>query len=196
MLCRFMDNFLALIIGVGLSAACGFRVFVPLLVMSIAAHTGHLHLARSFQWIGSDIALMTFSIATLAEVAGYYIPWVDHVLDMMSSPAAVVAGTIVTAAMISDMSPFLKWTLAVIAGGGTAGLVQGATVFTRGASTATTAGLGNPVVATIELIGAVLTSILSLWVPIAGICLAMLLLLFFGKRIYLRVFRKSFSRPI
>lgn len=191
-----MENFLALIIGIGLSAACGFRVFVPLLVMSIASHTGHLHLARSFQWIGSDAALVAFSIATLAEVAGYYIPWVDHLLDTMATPAAVVAGTIVTAAMISDLSPFLKWTLAVIAGGGTAGLVQGATVFTRGASTATTGGLANPLFATVELFGSIFTSILSLWVPIAGICLALLLVLFFGKKIYLKVFRKNISRRV
>ena len=191
-----MENFLALIIGIGLSAACGFRVFVPLLVMSIAAHTGHLHFAHNFHWIGSDVALATFSIATLIEIAGYYIPWLDHALDTIASPAAVIAGTIVTAAMISDLTPFLKWTLAVIAGGGTAGLVQGATVFTRGASTATTGGIANPVFATIELFGSAFTSILSLWVPVAGICLALLLLLFFGKKIYLKVFHKSFPRHI
>ncbi len=191
-----MENFLALIVGIGLSAACGFRVFVPLLVMSVAAHTGHLHLARSFQWLGSDIALVAFSVATVVEIAGYYVPWLDHLLDTLATPAAVVAGTIVTAAMVSDLSPFLKWTLAIIAGGGTAGLVQGATVFTRGASTATTGGLANPVFATIELVGSLFTSILSLMVPVAGISLALLLLLFFGKKIYLRVFRKSISRQV
>jgi hypothetical protein len=194
--CKAMENFLALIIGVGLSAACGFRVFVPLLVMSIAAHTGHLELTRSFQWIGSDVALITFIVATLAEIAGYYIPWIDHILDTVATPAAIIAGTIVTAAMISDLSPFLKWTLAVVAGGGTAGLVQSSTVFTRAASTATTGGLANPVFATVELGGSILTSIFSLWVPIAGISLAMLLLLFFGKKMYLRVFRKTLSRQI
>jgi hypothetical protein len=191
-----MDAFLALIIGVGLSAACGFRVFVPLLVMSIAAHTGNLHLARSFQWIGSDVALFTFAIATIVEVAGYYIPWLDHLLDTIASPAAVVAGTIITAAIVTDMSPFMKWTLAVIAGGGTAGLVQGATVFTRGASTATTGGFGNPIFATIELGGSIFTSLLSLFVPIAGVCLAMLVLVFLSRKVYLRVSHKRFAPRI
>ena len=188
-----MDTLLALVIGIGLSAACGFRVFVPLLIMSIAAHTGHLTLAPSFKWIGSDLALFTFTIATLAEIAGYYIPWFDHLLDTMATPAAIIAGTIVTAAMVSGMSPFLKWTLAVIAGGGTAGLVQSATVLTRGASTATTGGFANPIFATIELGGSIFTSILSLWIPIAGVALALFLLIFLGKKVYGRIFRKRLT---
>ncbi|MDB6024715.1 MAG: putative rane protein [Verrucomicrobiales bacterium] len=188
-----MDTLLALIIGIGLSAACGFRVFVPLLITSIAAHAGYLQLAKSFQWIGSDVALITFSIATILEIAGYYIPWFDHFLDTMATPAAVIAGTLLTAAMISGMSPFLKWTLAVIAGGGTAGLVQGATVLTRGASTATTGGLANPIFATIELGGSIFMSVVTLWIPVVGICLAITVFVFLSRKVYLRLSRKKLS---
>ena len=163
-----METLLSICLGIGLSAACGFRVFVPLLVMNVASLTGHLHLAHGFEWLGSYPALITFSVATVVEIAGYYIPWVDHLLDTMATPAAVVAGTIVTASVVSDMSPFLRWTLAVIAGGGAAGLVQGGTVVTRGASTATTGGLANPVVSTIELIGSVVTSILAIVAPVVA----------------------------
>src|SRR6187549_3150374 len=145
-----MDLFLSLCIGIGLSAACGFRIFVPLLVMSVAAKSGHLSFVSSFQWMGSDVALITFAVATCIEIAAYYIPWLDHALDVIATPAAIVAGTIVTASMVGGMSPFLKWTLAVIAGGGAAGLVQGTTVVARGTSTATTGGIGNPIFATIE----------------------------------------------
>src|SRR5437763_11567122 len=106
---------LALCIGVGLSAACGFRVFVPLLIMSIAASSGHLNLAPGFQWIASPAAMAAFSVATVLEVAGYYIPWVDHLLDTIATPAAIIAGTIVTASMVTGMSPFMRWTLALIA---------------------------------------------------------------------------------
>src|SRR5262245_22853156 len=127
---------LAFCVGVGLSAACGFRVFVPLLIMSIAANSGHLNLASGFQWIGYPVALIAFSVATIIEVAGYYIPWVDHLLDTIATPAAVIAGTLVTASMVTGMSPFMRWTLALIAGGGAASLVQGATVLARGVSTA------------------------------------------------------------
>ncbi|MGI8965726.1 MAG: DUF4126 domain-containing protein, partial [Limisphaerales bacterium] len=169
-----MEPILAILMGIGLSAACGFRVFVPLLIMSIAAHTGHLHLAKSFEWIGSDFAIAAFGLATALEIAGYYIPWVDHFLDTVATPAAIVAGIIVTASMVSDMSPILKWTLAVIAGGGAAGLVQGATVLTRGASGVTTAGLANPVVATAELGGSIFTSLLAIFVPVLAVILIVL----------------------
>ena len=107
-------------------------------------------------------ALAAFSIATLFEVAAYYIPWVDNLLDTIAVPAATVAGTIVMASAVSEMSPFLKWGLAVIVGGGVAGTIQGFTSITRIASTATTGGLGNPVVSTVEAGGSVVMSILAI----------------------------------
>src|SRR5271157_4826658 len=127
-----MDIFLSICLGLGLSAACGFRVFVPMLVMSIASLSGHLHLAHGFEWLGSYPALVALSVATALEIAGYYIPWVDHFLDTIATPAALVAGTIVSASVVTDMSPFLRWTLAAIAGGGAASMVQATTVVTRG----------------------------------------------------------------
>jgi len=177
---------LSILVGVGLSAACGFRVFVPLLVMNLAALSGHLHLAQGFQWLASYPATIAFSVATCLEIAGYYIPWVDHLLDTMATPAAVVAGTIVTASMVSDMSPFLKWTLAVIAGGGAAGLVQGTTVITRGASTAATGGLGNPVVATLELAGALFTSLMAILAPVAVVALVLVVLAILARALLRR----------
>src|SRR5215469_198193 len=123
-----METFLSICVGVGLSAACGFRVFVPLLVMNIAALSGHLTLAHGFEWIGSYPALVAFSVATCLEIGGYFIPWLDHLLDTIATPTAIIAGTIISASIVTDLSPFLKWTLAVIAGGGAAGLVQSATV--------------------------------------------------------------------
>ena len=161
-----METVLSLLVGIGLSAACGFRIFVPLLVISVAAHTGHLTLAKGFAWMASDAALIAFAVATALEIAAYYVPWLDHFLDTLATPAAVIAGTIVTASLVADISPFLRWTLAVVAGGGVAGLVQGTSVVTRGLSTATTGGLGNPVVATAELGGSVITSLLALVAPV------------------------------
>ncbi len=182
-----METLLAICIGIGLSAACGFRVFVPLLVMNIAALSGHLALAHGFEWIGSYPALVAFSAATGLEVAGYYIPWVDHLLDTIATPAAIIAGTVVTASMVTHLSPFLRWTLAVIAGGGAAGMVQGTTVLTRGASTVTTAGLGNPMVATLELIGAVGLSILAIVAPVLAVLLLAGVLVFAGRTLVQRI---------
>ena len=174
---------LSLCIGIGLSAACGFRVFLPLQVMSIAAYAGHLNLAPGFEWIGSPAALAAFTVATTIEIAGYYVPWVDHLLDTMAAPAAFFAGSVATASMITDMSPFLRWTLAAIAGGGAASLVQGSTMLVRTISTATTAGIGNPVVATIELGGAVITSVMALVAPMLTLMALILLSFLIGRRL-------------
>jgi len=187
-----METILSLLIGMGLSAACGFRVFVPLLVVSLASRSGHLDLASGFEWMGSDAALIAFAAATVLEIAAYYIPWVDNLLDTVASPAAVVAGTLVTASLVSDMSPFLKWSLAIIAGGGIAGLVQGTTVVTRGASSAGTGGLANPILATAELGGSLFTSLLSLAMPWVVVLIIGALLFLAGWRF----FQRRPNRPV
>ncbi len=176
-----MSTLLSVCLGLGLSAACGFRIFVPLLVMSAAAHGGYLKLAPRFEWIGGTPALVTFAVATALEIGAYYIPWLDNLLDSLASPVAVVAGIVVTASVVTGLDPFLKWTLAVIAGGGLAGIFQAATGGTRGISLAATAGLGNPVVSTIEAAGSLLLSLLAIFVPLAALA-GVVLLLWLGVR--------------
>jgi hypothetical protein len=173
-----METLIGIPIGIGLSAACGFRVFVPLLVMNLASLTGHLHLGPGFEWMGSPYATVAFGTATLAEILAYYIPWLDHILDLIASPAAIIAGTVVTASMVLEMSPFLKWTLAIVAGGGAAAIVQGMTVALRTKSSALTAGMGNPLVATGELAGSVVTALLAVIVPILCLILVASLCIF------------------
>jgi hypothetical protein len=124
-----------------------------------------LELAPGFAWIGSTPALVALAIATLVEVGAYYVPLVDNLLDTVASPLAVVAGTVLAAAVIADLDPLLKWSLAIIAGGGTAALVQANTVAARLASSATTGGVGNPVVSTAELGGAAGVATLSVLAP-------------------------------
>ena len=137
------DLALSIVLGVALAAATGFRVFLPMLIVSGAAYTGHLHLDDGFAWLGTRSALMMLSVAALAEVLAYYIPVVDNLLDTLATPAAFVAGTIVSAAVMIDAPPMVKWTAAVIAGGGVAGLTQGLTGILRAHSTVLTGGLGR-----------------------------------------------------
>ncbi len=181
-----MQGILAFFVGVGLAATCGFRVFVPLLGLSIAHHLGHVPLSHGFEWIGSWPAMIAFGAATIFEVGAYYIPWLDHLLDVIATPAAVVAGTIVTASMLGEMSPFLRWPLGIIAGGGVAGVVQGSSILVRGASTATTGGIGNPLVSTGELAASVVGTIVSIVLPIVAIVLVGLILFFIFRRIFRR----------
>ncbi|MHB1156779.1 MAG: DUF4126 domain-containing protein [Phycisphaerales bacterium] len=181
----------ALSMGIALAAATGCRVFVPLLVLSLAAQGQHplIHLAPGFQWIASPAAMVIFASATVMEIAGYYIPWVDHLLDTLATPAATVAGIIAAAAALGDIDPALKWTLAVIAGGGVASAIQLLTVTTRAASTVTTAGVGNPVVSTAEAAGSIVLSILALVIPVL-VALIVLLLIAWLIRKFLRHSRK------
>ena len=166
-----MDTAVSIALGIGLAAAVGFRVFVPLLVTSIAAYTGHLHLDENFAWLGSLTAMTMLGVAALVEVLAYYIPAVDNLLDTITGPLAMIAGTVVAAAVITDLPPLIKWSTAIIAGGGVAAITQGVTTLVRAKSTAFTAGLGNPVVSTAELIAAVVTALLALLAPLLAIAL-------------------------
>ena len=186
------DMALSIVLGVALAAATGFRVFLPMLVVSGAAYAGHLHLDDSFAWLGTQSALMMLSVAALVEVLAYYIPVVDNLLDVLATPAAFIAGTIVSAAVMTDMPPMVKWTAAVVAGGGIAGVTQGVTGILRAHSTVLTAGLGNAVISTAELGGAVLISFLALAEPVVAIGLVVLFLLV-AIRVLRRLLREGKS---
>ena len=171
-----LDLGLSVALGIGLAAATGFRLFLPLLVLSVAAWTGHANLSDSFAWLGTTAAVIMLGTAAVVEIAAFYIPGVDNLLDTLATPGAVVAGTIASAAVMTDVPPMVKWTTAVIAGGGVAGITQGLTTVLRAKSTVFTGGLGNSVVATAELGGASLISILALAAPVAALALVVLFL--------------------
>jgi hypothetical protein len=169
---------MSVIIGVALSATCGFRVFVPFLGMAIACKAGHLTLSPGFEWIASYPAIVAFAVAAVFEIATYYIPWLDNIMDSITTPAAIVAGTIITASVIGDVSPLLQWSLAIIAGGGVAGTIQASSVILRGTSTVTTGGIANPIVSTFELIASIVGTILALVLPIIAISLILLFIIY------------------
>jgi hypothetical protein len=183
-----MNTLLSVLLGIGLSAACGFRIFVPFLLVGIAARTGHVTLGPTFAWMAATPALIALGVATVLEIAAYTIPWLDHLLDLIATPAAVVAGMVMTASVVTGLDPMLKWTLALIAGGGIAGTVQALTVGTRKVSLLTTGGLANPVVSTIELLGAVLLTLLAIALPLLAFAV-IAWALFFGVRHLLRLMR-------
>jgi hypothetical protein len=161
-----VETILGLMIGICLSAACGFRVFVPMLGVSIAALSGNITLSPGFEWIGTWPALIAFATATVMEIGVYYVPWIDNAMDSLMTPAAVAAGIILTASAVKDLSPFLKWSLAIVAGGGVAALVQVGTVAIRGGSSGFTGGLANHLLSTTELVGAILVTILAILLPL------------------------------
>ncbi len=165
-----MDILLAILLGIGLSAACGFRVFVPFFIMSVTKLSGQLDIAPGFDWVGTWPAFTALLVATIVEIAAHYIPWVDNALDTIATPAAALAGAIATSSAVTDISPFLEWMLTII-GGGVATTVQVSTVALRGLSTGTTGGFANPVIATSELAGSTITSLVSIIVPAVAVTL-------------------------
>lgn len=185
-----LDTVTALALGLALAAACGFRVFVPLLVLSMGAKAGMVPLTDGFAWMASYPAMLAFAVATVVEVVAYFVPLVDNALDTVATPAAMVAGVVAMASTAVDLDPLVKWSLAIIAGGGAAGVVQSGTALGRAASTLTTGGLGNFVLSILEFVGSVVLSILALLLPIlAAAAVAILLLTIavrMGKRLFLR----------
>ena len=173
---------MSILIGIALSATCGFRVFVPLLAVNIGTRANDadgqplIELAAGFDWLSSDIAMMVFLVAAIFEIGGYYIPWIDNLLDSVASPAAIVAGTLITASFITGMDPWLQWLLGLIAGGSAAAAVQATTVVTRASSSVPTGGLGTPIVSSVETSGAFLGSALSILAAPFAVGIFMLLL--------------------
>jgi hypothetical protein len=180
-------------LGVGLAACCGFRVFVPLLVASVATRLHIIGVMPGFEWIGSWSALIGLSAATAVELAAYYIPWLDNVLDTLAAPASIIAGTLLSTSFLHIDNPVLDWGLGLMLGGGSAGLVQAGTSLLRLGSTATTGGLGNPVVATGENIASLGLSVLAVLVPLFAFVVIVFVLLFIVARL-LRRGRVWFSK--
>ncbi len=176
-----IESLLSIALGLGLAAATGFRIFVPLLIAGLAARFGYLPLGDGFQWLASTPALVMLVTAAVAETLAYYIPGVDHVLDVIASPATLAAGAVASAAVMVDIPPAVMWPLAIIAGGGAAGLTKGSTALLRAKSGAMTGGLANPVVSTVETVGATGLAVLAIVVPV--LCLvAVVALLYWGTR--------------
>lgn len=171
-----MESLIGVLVGIGLSAASGLRVFIPLLGLSIAGHYGILPLGESFTWLASWQAMLAFGVAALLEVGAYYIPWLDHALDALLAPAAAVAGTLMTASTLGDASPLLKWSFAIIAGGGVSSLVHFGTSAVRAAVSLPTGGLGNPLVSSAEGIGALALSLLAIFIPILAFAVVLWML--------------------
>lgn len=177
-----LESLIAVAIGIGLAAAAGFRVFTPFLVAGLAARWGVLPLADGFTWLASTGALVTLGTATVLEVSAYYIPGVDHVLDLLASPAAVLAGVIASAAVMADIPPAILWPVAIIGGGGVAGLTKASSAVVRAKAGLTTAGLANPVVATGETAGAVGLAIAAIVIPLVCLFVVAVVVLWLARK--------------
>ncbi|WP_298117279.1 DUF4126 domain-containing protein [Flavobacterium sp.] len=170
-----LETILSICLGIGLASASGFRVFLPVFALSLASYFNVIPLNESWAWIGGLPALISFGVAMIFEIFGYYIPFIDNLLDTIATPLAAIAGFIVMASTMVDISPTMTTILAIIAGSGSATAFQGLTTTTRLASSVKTAGLGNPVVSTAETGTAITLSSLAIFLPILAIILVVII---------------------
>ena len=190
---EFLPFLISLFVGIGLAAATGFRVFLPIFFLSLGSYLGWIPLDQSYAWIGGLPAVIATGLATIVEILAYYIPFVDNILDSITVPLATIAGSLLFASQFTEVSNWIQWSLAIIAGGGTAATISSVFAGTRVASSGTTAGVANPAISTIETIGSTIMSILAIFIPIlAGICVLVILYLAFkfGKKLLDKVRKK------
>lgn len=176
-----IETIISICLGIGLAASVGFRVFLPLFALSLASYFDVWQLNESWQWIGNTAALITLGVATLVEIFAYFIPYIDNLLDSITVPLAALAGTAVMMSTVADLSPVITWSLAIIAGGGTAAAIAGTFSTTRLASTATTGGIANPIVSALETATATVMSVVSIFLPILATVLVLIILFILFK---------------
>ena len=183
---------LSLSLGLGLAAACGFRVFIPPLMMGVGSRLDLYKLEGSFVWVDDNWAIAIFAVATLLEIGGYFIPWIDNLLDTVATPAAIIGGIFVTSASLEgELDSSAQWTLSVIAGGSVSGVIQLGTVATRAISTGTTGGLANPIISLLEAVASILCILISLFL-VAIIPIVIIFLIWKSIR-YIQITKKEIT---
>ena len=191
---EYFPYILSMCIGLGLAAATGFRVFLPFFIVSLCSYLNWIPMQESWSWLGSLTALVLFGTAMVFEILAYYIPFIDNILDTIAVPLSAVAGTLLFSSQFSESNEVIKWGLGIIAGGGTAATISTGISGLRALSSTTTAGVGNPVVATVENAGATTMSALALILPIIAFTLVVIiifLMIKFGKKLWQKLFLKK-----
>lgn len=185
-----MEILLIFFMAIGLSSACGYRVFIPPLIMNISHHAGYLTLNSNFNWLVSDFSFFVLLLASILEISSYYVPWLDNLLDTISFPLSIIAGTILTSSFITGIDPAFAWTLSAIVGGGSAGVISSSTSAIRMISTTTTGGLTNPIISTLENIMSFVISILSIIAPLIAIIISIFFIYKIKNRKRIRILRR------
>ena len=178
-----MESLISMALGIGLAAAAGFRVFVPLFALSLASYFNVWPLNEQWQWLASPFALMILAAACIAEALAYLIPWFDNLLDTLAVPLAGLAGTAVMASTMADLNPAVTWALAIIGGGGAAAVIKGVNAGGRAVSTATTGGVANPIFSIWETVSAAFMSFLAIFFPVLAV-IAVIILAFIMYKIW------------
>lgn len=167
----------------GLSLSAGLNAYIPLLIVAVFARFDMITLSEPFAPLESWWAIGVLGVLLIVEVLVDKVPAVDTVNDVINTIIRPAAGAILfaaTAGTITEMSPVLSVILGILA----AGTVHAGKSLARPVVTATTAGVGNPIVSTAEDVVSALTSFLAIVLPWMALIIALLgILLFLNFRL-------------
>ena len=181
---------IAFCLGIGLSAACGIRAFLPLLLVALNQRFNLIQTSFHLEWLDNNIVLIVLCVATIIELIAYYIPLIDHALDFIGSPLVFLVGAMSMASVIPDMPVYIDNILSIILGGSTALSMNGLMGIGRMKTTTLSAGAANPVYATLENIVSMVLTLLSFIIPVIIACL-IILLVFLSLKGIRRFFNRS-----
>jgi hypothetical protein len=164
-----MELLSGLLSSLGLSGAAGLNAYVPLLVVGLLSRLGVMHLNGPFDLLANPWVLLAVGVLGVLDFVGDKIPGVDSALHLVGGLINTAAGAVLFAAQtgVADVPPALSLALGVIVAGG----VHATRTAVRPVATATTGGLGNPLVSTLEDGTSLLLSLLAVFMPVLAVLL-------------------------
>lgn len=178
-----LDQIFVLLASLGLSLSAGVRAYLPVLAVAIASHLDkvggfQITLRPEFIWVGDPLFIGLLVILTIYEISADKIPVIDHLNDTVHTVIRPLSGALIfvsTNNLLTDHGT----ALVIVAGllgasiAGTTHVAKAAVV--RPATTVTTMGLANPIVSLAEDALVIFTTLLSLFAPILGALLFVIL---------------------
>ncbi|MCW3097173.1 MAG: putative transrane protein [Chthonomonadaceae bacterium] len=170
-----------LMMGVSLAACCGLRAWMPMLIVSLLAKAGYVHLSPSFSFLARNDALIIFGVATVLELLGDKVIVIDHFLDAIGTVVRPAVGTVLASSMLTHLDPLAATTLGLIAGGTSAFTIHAGKTVIRAKSSLLAhfhAGVGNAALSILEDVCTVGGVFLAVFVPGLAFVLALLVMAF------------------
>ena len=178
-------------LAIALAASAGLRAWLPLFVAGLLAKLGVADVGDGFGWLASWPALVLFGVATVLEIVGDKVPALDHALDTVGTVLRPIAGAVAAAAVLVNIhDPMMAMVLGMVVGAPVALAPHAVKAGTRAVSSATTAGLANPVISTIEDVIAISIALLAFVVPV----LVALVVLFAGFLMWRWISRRRWAQ--
>lgn len=179
------------LLGLGLAAATGLRVFLPLLLLALAVkfELFGIRLNPEMEWLVADAAVAALGVASLVEVLADKIPVVDNLLQAVGLVIRPIAAVVAAGSVFWAVDPLTAAVAGLIVGAPAALAFAGASGGARATSTATTGGIANPVLSLIEDLAVGVLVISALVAPLL-VPLVVLVALWLVVSLFLRARRR------